>query len=154
MFEVTENEPARDVGHLQSIFHEYKRHGMTTAIDDFGAGHSGLNMLADFQPDVLKIDMALTRSIQSDDVRTKIVGAVVGLCASLHISVIAEGIETLEEAVALRALGVHLFQGYLLARPGIEQLPRVPSSVIDSVQAASALNLLTEPIRPLSRRVL
>jgi EAL domain-containing protein (putative c-di-GMP-specific phosphodiesterase class I) len=62
MFEVTGNEPARDVGHLQSIFNEYKRHGMITAIDDFGAGHSGLNMLADFQPDVPKIDMALTRA--------------------------------------------------------------------------------------------
>jgi EAL domain-containing protein (putative c-di-GMP-specific phosphodiesterase class I) len=64
MFEVTENEPARDVGHLQAIFTEYKRHGMITAIDDFGAGHSGLNMLADFQPDVLKIDMALTTRIR------------------------------------------------------------------------------------------
>ena len=154
MFEVTENEPARDVAHLQSIFREYRRHGMITAIDDFGAGHSGLNMLADFQPDVLKVDMALTRSIHTDDVRTKIVGAIVRLCASLHISVIAEGIETLEEAVALRALGIRLFQGYLLARPGIEQLPRVPSSIIDSVHVASASNLLAEPNRPLSRRVL
>ena len=99
MFEVTENEPSRDVGHLQSIFREYKRHGMITAIDDFGAGHSGLNMLADFQPDVLKIDMALTRSIHTDAVRTKITGAIVGLCRSLHISVIAEGVETIEGVV-------------------------------------------------------
>jgi EAL domain-containing protein (putative c-di-GMP-specific phosphodiesterase class I) len=136
MFEVTENEPSRDVGHLQSIFNEYKRHGMITAIDDFGAGHSGLNMLADFQPDVLKIDMALTRSIHTDDVRTKIVDAVVGLCRSLHISVIAEGIETVDEAVALRALGVHLFQGFLFAQPVIGQLPKVPASVLDSVHAA------------------
>ncbi len=135
MFEVTENEPSRDVGHLQSIFNEYKRNGMITAIDDFGAGHSGLNMLADFQPDVLKIDMALTRSIHTDEVRTKIAGAIIGLCDSLHISVIAEGIETIEEAVALRALGVHLFQGYLFARPLLEQLPEVPASIIDSVRA-------------------
>ena len=142
MFEVTENEPARDVGHLQSIFKEYKRHGMITAIDDFGAGHSGLNMLADFQPDVLKIDMALTRSIHTDDVRTKIVNAVVGLCRSLHISVVAEGIETFEEAVALRALGVHLFQGYLFARPGTEQLPKVSASIIDALHAAGETMLL------------
>ena len=152
MFEVTENEPSRDVGHLQSIFKEYKRHGMITAIDDFGAGHSGLNMLADFQPDVLKIDMALTRSIHTDPVRTKIVSAVVGLCGSLHISVIAEGVETIEEAVALRALGVHLFQGYLFARPVIEQLPSVPSSVIESILAASASMLLGEPLPSLVRR--
>ena len=152
MFEVTENEPARDVGHLQSIFKEYKRHGMITAIDDFGAGHAGLNMLADFQPDVLKIDMALTRSIHSDEVRDKIVNAIVGLCRSLHISVIAEGIETIDEAVALRALGVRLFQGYLFARPGMEQLPLVPASVIDSVKAACESMLLEEPPQSLARR--
>jgi EAL domain-containing protein (putative c-di-GMP-specific phosphodiesterase class I) len=152
MFEVTENEPSRDVGHLQSIFSEYKRHGMITAIDDFGAGHSGLNMLADFQPDVLKIDMALTRSIHADDVRSKIAGAIIGLCKSLHISVIAEGIETIEEAVALRALGVHLFQGYLFARPVVEQLPRVPTSVIDTMHAACESMLLGEPLQAPVRR--
>jgi EAL domain-containing protein (putative c-di-GMP-specific phosphodiesterase class I) len=146
MFEVTENEPSRDVGHLQSIFNEYKRHGMITAIDDFGAGHSGLNMLADFQPDVLKIDMALTRSIDSNPVRSKIVGAIVGLCRSLHITVVAEGIETVAEAVALRTLGVNLFQGYLFARPVIEQLPPIPASVIDSVQTATEAMLLADPL--------
>ena len=145
MFEVTENEPSRDVGHLQAIFNEYKRHGMITAIDDFGAGHSGLNMLADFQPDVLKIDMALTRAIHADEVRTKIIHAIVGLCRSLHISVIAEGIETIGEAVALRNLGVRLFQGYLFARPAIEQLPQVPASVMDALNTASELALLGDP---------
>ena len=145
MFEVTENEPSRDVGHLQSIFNEYRRHGMLTAIDDFGAGHSGLNMLADFQPDVLKIDMALTRSIHRDVVRTSITEAIVGLCRKLHISVIAEGVETIEEAAALRTLGVHLFQGYLFARPAIEQLPLVPSSVVEAVRAASDMAVLDTP---------
>jgi EAL domain-containing protein (putative c-di-GMP-specific phosphodiesterase class I) len=145
MFEVTESEPSRDVGHLQSIFREYKRHGMITAIDDFGAGHAGLNMLADFQPDVLKIDMALTRAIDTDAVRRKIVGAIAALCQDLHITVIAEGIETVEEAVALRAMGVHLFQGYLFAQPLVEELPRVPAAVLDRVHEAHALTLLGEP---------
>lgn len=152
MFEVTESEPSRDVGHLQSIFNEYKRHGMITAIDDFGAGHSGLNMLADFQPDVLKIDMALTRSIHKDDVRRHIVSAMVGLCRSLHISVVAEGIETVEEAAALRALGVRLFQGYLFARPAIEQLPQVPAAIIDAVNAACESDLLGDVTGSLARR--
>jgi len=154
MFEVTENEPARDVGHLQSIFSEYKRHGMITAIDDFGAGHSGLNMLADFRPDVLKIDMALTRSIDTDHVRSKIAAAIIGLCKSLHVSVIAEGIETIEEAVALRALGVRLFQGYLFARPAVEQLPEVPTSVLDAVRASHESMLLGEPVEELLLRAL
>ncbi|EQD32683.1 diguanylate phosphodiesterase, partial [mine drainage metagenome] len=55
VFEVTEDEPSRDANHLMAIFTEYKRHGMRTAIDDFGAGHSGLNLLAQFQPDIIKI---------------------------------------------------------------------------------------------------
>jgi EAL domain-containing protein (putative c-di-GMP-specific phosphodiesterase class I) len=153
MFEVTENEPSRDVGHLQSIFREYKRHGMITAIDDFGAGHSGLNMLAEFQPDVIKIDMALTRDVDTDEVRHKIAKAIIGLCNSMHISVIAEGVETIAEAVALRELGVTLFQGYLFAKPAVEQLPVVDPAVIDAVHLAraevgrAAENLVTSPSR-------
>jgi EAL domain-containing protein (putative c-di-GMP-specific phosphodiesterase class I) len=142
MFEVTESEPARDIGHLQNIFEEYKRHGMITAIDDFGAGHSGLNMLADFHPDVIKIDMGLTRAINTDAVRYEIARAIVGLCRRLHISVVAEGVETLEEAVSLRELGVRLFQGYLFARPALERLPEVDAAVIDAICAAHETKLL------------
>jgi EAL domain-containing protein (putative c-di-GMP-specific phosphodiesterase class I) len=136
MFEVTENEPSRDVGHLQSIFTEYKRHGMITAIDDFGAGHSGLNMLADFQPDLIKIDMALTRAVNTDPVRYEIARAIIGLCKALHISVVAEGVETIPEAIMLRELGVRLFQGYLFAKPAVEQLPSVPESIFGTVRDA------------------
>jgi EAL domain-containing protein (putative c-di-GMP-specific phosphodiesterase class I) len=142
MFEVTENEPSRDIGHLQDIFTEYKRHGMITAIDDFGAGHSGLNMLADFQPDVLKIDMALTRAINTDPVRYEIARAVIGLCRRLHISVVAEGVETIQEAVTLRELGVRLFQGYLFAKPAVEQLPGITQATIDTIHAAHQTELL------------
>jgi EAL domain-containing protein (putative c-di-GMP-specific phosphodiesterase class I) len=142
IFEVTENEPSRDIGHLQEIFTEYKRHGMITAIDDFGAGHSGLNMLADFQPDVLKIDMALTRAINTDAVRYEIARAVIGLCRRLHISVVAEGVETIEEAVALRELGVRLFQGFLFAKPAIEQLPGIADAAVDAIHAAHGKKLL------------
>jgi len=148
MFEVTENEPARDVGHLQGIFAEYKRHGMITAIDDFGAGHSGLNMLADFQPDLLKIDMALTRAISHDPVRYEITKAIVGLCRTLHISVVAEGVETIEEAVTLRELGVRLFQGYLFARPMVDRLAGAPLDIIDTVRDAHARRLLESPVAP------
>jgi len=91
MFEVTEVEPSRDACHLRSIFTEYKRHGMTTAIDDFGSGHSGLNMLADFQPDVVKLDMALVRNIHLDRVRQSIARSIVSLCADLGMLVIAAG---------------------------------------------------------------
>jgi EAL domain-containing protein (putative c-di-GMP-specific phosphodiesterase class I) len=145
MFEVTENEPVRDVAHLKSIFTEYKRRGMITAIDDFGAGHSGLNMLADFQPDIVKIDMALTRNIDGDRVRLAITRAVMSLCKDLGITVIAEGVETVNEAASLRELGVRLFQGYLFAMPAIEQLPTVAPTVFAEVRAAHELALLRRP---------
>lgn len=142
MFEVTEVEPSRDVGHLKAIFTEYKRHGMITAIDDYGAGHSGLNMLADFVPDVVKIDMALTRNLHLDRVRRAIVASSLSLCRELNISVIAEGVETLEEAVALRDLGVRLFQGYLLAKPALEQLPPIAPGLTARIRAAHEAQLI------------
>jgi EAL domain-containing protein (putative c-di-GMP-specific phosphodiesterase class I) len=149
MFEVTEAEPARDAGHLRSIFTEYKRHGMITAIDDFGAGHSGLNMLADFQPDVVKLDMALVRNIHLDRVRQSIARSIVALCRDLDMTVIAEGVETLPEALAMREAGVRLFQGYLFARPATEQLPVVPAALVAAVRDGRSMTSFEDGTRDL-----
>jgi len=130
MFEVTEGERVDDPDHLKSIFQEYERQGFTTAIDDFGSGYSGLNFLAMFQPQVLKIDMALTRDIDKDPVRRAIVEGIVLVAKRLGITVIAEGIETLEERDALLDLDVDLMQGYLFAKPAIGQLQSMPTELI------------------------
>lgn len=133
MFEVSESEQVLDHRHLRTIFDEYRRRGFTTAIDDFGAGHSGLNLLAEFQPDIVKIDMALTREIDRDRVRRAIVSGIVRFCEELQITVVAEGIETPAECLALQDLGIALFQGYLFARPGFESLPAVPAEAWERV---------------------
>ena len=133
VFEVTEAEPSRDPNHLMAIFTEYKRHGMRTAIDDFGAGHSGLSLLAQFQPDIIKIDMALTRNIHQDRARRLITQSIARMCAELGITVIAEGIESSEEALCLRDLGIHLLQGYYFARPQVQMLPQVSSEAMRAV---------------------
>ena len=125
IFEVTENERVVDHGHLKAIMSEYKRQGFQTAIDDFGAGYSGLNLLAEFQPDVIKLDMDIIRDIHSHPVRQAIVRGIVGVANALSISIIAEGIESREELEFLRDLGIHLFQGYLFARPAFQRLPEV-----------------------------
>ncbi|MHC5351918.1 EAL domain-containing protein [Metapseudomonas furukawaii] len=125
IFEITEGEELVDKAHLKSIIAEYRKQGFKTAIDDFGAGYSGLNLLAEFQPDLIKLDMALIRNIDRDPVRDAIVRGILGVCQALSIEVIAEGVETPEELACLRGLGVNLFQGYLFARPGFEQLPPV-----------------------------
>lgn len=124
MFEVTEGERIHDPEHLKRIFAEYGRQGFTTAIDDFGAGYSGLNLLAEFQPHILKLDMALTRGVDQDDVRQAIVAGIVLVAGRLGIRIIAEGIETAGERDALLALGVRYMQGYLFARPQLDRLCR------------------------------
>lgn len=130
MFEVTEGERVNDPEHLKSIFREYERQGFTTAIDDFGSGYSGLNLLAMFQPQVLKIDMALTRGIDADRVRRAIVESIVLVSTRLGITIVAEGIETREEYDTLMDSGIELMQGYLFARPLIGKLQSMPTELI------------------------
>lgn len=123
MFEVTEGEPLRNGAHLRSIFEEYRRKGLVTAIDDFGAGYAGLTMLAQFQPHVLKIDMELIRDLHSDPVRQAIVAGIALVCRKLSIDIVAEGVESAAESEYLRSVGVRYQQGYLFAKPGWESLP-------------------------------
>ncbi|WP_163956757.1 EAL domain-containing protein [Sphingomonas insulae] len=123
MFEFTENERMDDVAHVQRIIDAYRARGFTTAIDDFGAGYAGLGLLADLRPDMLKLDMALIRGIDSSTSRQVIVAGVARIAEALGIRCIAEGIETSAELCTLRDLGISLCQGYLLARPVVASLP-------------------------------
>jgi EAL domain-containing protein (putative c-di-GMP-specific phosphodiesterase class I) len=125
MFEFTENEQIRDIGHLRHIVASYKKRGFTTAIDDFGAGHAGLGLLAELQPDVIKIDMALIRDIDLSAAKRAIVGAIVGLAGQLGIETLAEGIETRSELDCIRDLGIRLCQGFVFAQPAVESLPPI-----------------------------
>ncbi len=120
IFEVTEGERITDRQHLINIFREYRKHGLQTAIDDFGAGYAGLDLLAEFQPDILKLDMAIIRDIDKRPASRAITKAVVSICHDLGIQLIAEGIETKAEFEVLLDLGIELFQGYLFAKPKLE----------------------------------
>jgi EAL domain-containing protein (putative c-di-GMP-specific phosphodiesterase class I) len=124
ILEVTEGEVIADYAHLGQQLNEFRSMGLKVAIDDFGAGYSGLNMLADFQPDQIKIDMNLVRGIERHGPRQSIVRAILQVCGDLGIDVIAEGVESFAEYAWFAEHGVHLFQGYLFARPGFESLPR------------------------------
>ena len=123
VFEFTETEQLRDVQHIKNIINSYHELGFKTALDDFGAGYSGLNLLADIQPDMIKLDMALIRNVHQDKKRQAIVRACVGLCEQIDAQLIAEGIETYEEYACLRESGIDLFQGYYFAKPAFEQFP-------------------------------
>ncbi|WP_235929037.1 EAL domain-containing protein [Marisediminicola senii] len=125
MFEFTENEEVTDTAHLTNIITEYRKQGFTTAVDDFGAGHAGLGLLVDFQPDLMKIDMKLVRGVDSSPARQAVITGILGIADELGITVLAEGIETEEEFLFLKAAGIRLFQGYWFAKPAFEELPQV-----------------------------
>lgn len=136
IFEFTENEEMTDPAHVANIVASYQKMGFGVALDDFGAGHAGLNLLARFQPDIIKLDMELIRGLDASLPRRIIVDGVMKMCAALGIEVIAEGIETREELDALREIGVRYIQGYLFARPGFQSLPAVDPVDLRAARAA------------------
>ncbi len=123
IFEITEGEEVENTKHLQAIADEYQKHGFRVAIDDFGAGFANMNLLANLSADIVKLDMELTRDIHIRPRSQAIVRSVVALCRDLGIQIVAEGIENFEEYETVRECGIHLMQGYLLAKPAFEQLP-------------------------------
>lgn len=142
MFEFTENEQMTDTDHVKGIIEAYQEMGFATAIDDFGAGHAGLGLLAEFQPDYIKLDMGLIRGLDSKLPRKLIAEGVVGLARSLDVQVIAEGVETVAEYAVLRSMGVPYIQGFLLARPGLACLPAVqlPVEFVATTSATSSIS--------------
>lgn len=128
MFEFTEDERMCDVPHVRRIIESYRARGFTTAVDDFGAGYAGLGLLAELEPDILKLDMALIRGIDASAARRTIVAGVVSMADALGIRCIAEGIETAAELEVLRGIGIELCQGYFIAQPAIETLPAIKLS--------------------------
>ena len=125
VLEAVEGEIIDDTSHFIELINKYRGLGLMVAIDDFGAGYSGLNLLADFQPDQVKLDMKLIRGIERHGARQAIVRAINQICLDLGIDVIAEGVETELEYAWLASQGIHLYQGYLFAKPGFESFPKV-----------------------------
>ncbi|MDT8428434.1 MAG: EAL domain-containing protein [Pseudomonadales bacterium] len=130
-FEVTEGEELVDKNHLINIISKYQSLGFSTAIDDFGSGYSGLNLLAEFQPDCIKLDRVLIDGVHNSPAKQAIVKGIVLTCQLLDIDVLAEGVELQEEYAWLLTHGVDLFQGYYFARPGFECLPALNDHCLD-----------------------
>jgi len=123
VLEILESEIIGSLEGLSAALRDYRSTGLLFAIDDFGAGYAGLNLLAEFQPDFLKLDLRLVRNIEKNGPRQAIVKGIRRTCVDLGIEVIAEGVETESEFRWLQAEGIRLFQGYLFARPDFEKLP-------------------------------
>ncbi len=116
VFEVTESERVTDIDHLSFVFDYYRRRGCRVALDDLGSGFSSLNLLVRLRPDVVKLDKELVQGLP-DPVNTAVVAAIVQMTHSYGGSVLAECIETAEQAASATDLGVDLGQGWFFGRP-------------------------------------
>jgi EAL domain-containing protein (putative c-di-GMP-specific phosphodiesterase class I) len=117
VLELTERAAIDGISDIADRIAALRRLGFRIAVDDIGAGYSGLNSFATVQPDFVKLDITLVRGLDSDPVRRRLVRLLAELCSDLGIFVVAEGVETTRERDALIDLGIDLLQGYLFARP-------------------------------------
>lgn len=117
VFEIVESQAIDDLNHLRGIVNFYRDAGFRIALDDFGAGHSNLETFIALSPDFVKLDKALSSNLTPNDDRLPMVKAVTRAFHSAGIKVIAEGIETEENARVVTDCGVDRMQGYYFARP-------------------------------------
>ena len=125
VLELVEDDEITDFDLLKRLTEEYRACGVQIAMDDFGAGYSGLKLLSKLKPDIIKLDMELVSRLDDDRTAQIIVNAIVQACYELGITTIAEGVERYEQAMRLRDMGVVYQQGYYFARPAFEQLPGI-----------------------------
>jgi len=117
VLEVTEHANVSDYDVLCAALRKWRERGVRLAVDDAGAGYSSLQHILALQPELIKLDMSLTRNICDDPARKALAAALIGFARDTGSSIIAEGVETAEELATLRGLGVEKVQGYFLGRP-------------------------------------
>jgi EAL domain-containing protein (putative c-di-GMP-specific phosphodiesterase class I) len=126
ILEVTEHDYVEDYDDFSHALAPLRRCGVKIAIDDAGAGYSSMCHILNIRPDFIKLDISLTRSINTDRWRRALARALIEFGRDTDCKIIAEGVETDGEMNILRDLGVHAAQGWLLGRPvPIEELWRV-----------------------------
>ena len=116
-FEITESAIIGDDDATLSTLRALREMGTGLALDDFGTGYSSLSYLRRLEVDRVKIDRSFVNDLPSDPDDARLTAAIISMAHSLGISVVAEGVETVEQAEFLRAQGCDDIQGYLISRP-------------------------------------
>lgn len=116
--EITEHAPVPSYSALHACLAPLKQDGVRIAVDDAGAGYSGLQHIVQLAPDLIKMDMSLTRAVDTDPARRALASAMVFYARETGAEVVAEGIETAAELATLKLIGADKGQGYLLGKPG------------------------------------
>lgn len=127
VLEITEHALVQDYNRLMSVIDPLRERGLRLAVDDAGAGYSGLQHILKLRPDVIKLDISLTRDIDTDLSRRALASAMIGFAGATGSSIVAEGVETASELATLKLLGAHMAQGYFLGKP----MPMAAASKLD-----------------------
>lgn len=126
VIEISEKYPTANGSLLRAALVKYRDDGFSVAIDDLGAGYSGLKQWSEIRPDIVKIDRYFIDNCHVDNFKRKFLKAIFELAESANALVIAEGIEKEEEIELLEQLGLELAQGYLLSKPDPKPIRQYP----------------------------
>ena len=140
--EITESMVMQNVEHTLDVLTAIKRLGVKLAIDDFGTGYSSMSLVKKFPIDVLKIDRSFVREITSDSEDKAIADAIIALGRALDLTIVAEGVETIEQEAFLRAHNCDEIQGFLISKP----VPPDEFATLLANHALAELKALASPV--------
>jgi EAL domain-containing protein (putative c-di-GMP-specific phosphodiesterase class I) len=144
VLEVTEHASVTDYRELTDALASLRALGLRIAIDDAGAGYASMRHILSIEPNLVKLDISLTRGIDKDRKRRALASALIAFARETDVGIIAEGVETAAELLTLQSLGVKRAQGYHLARP--KPLADLPGAMtLPDLMAASPAQLLRQP---------
>ena len=118
VLEVTERSSLDEVKDVRARVAALREMGFRIAVDDLGAGYAGLTSFTLLEPEIVKLDMSLVRDVHKNSTKQKVIRSMTALSQDMGMTVVAEGVETVEERDALLELDCDLLQGFLFARPG------------------------------------
>jgi EAL domain-containing protein (putative c-di-GMP-specific phosphodiesterase class I) len=124
VIEITERTAIKDYPRFRGRLEAFRQAGFRFAVDDAGSGYAGLGSIANLEPDFIKLDMSLIHCIDTNFIKQHLVESMVRFADDQGAQVIAEGVERREEYETVRALGVHLVQGFYLHE---HSPPRTPA---------------------------
>ncbi|CCJ32833.1 GGDEF domain-containing protein [Caloramator australicus] len=133
IFEITERTAIDDYKAFREVLEHYIKQGYKIAIDDTGAGYSGIKLITETKPQFLKLDMGIIRDIDKDSFKQAVCRNFAHLCKLTNMKLIAEGVETKDELVTLINLGIEYVQGYLISRPS-ETIQDIPSDIKEFIK--------------------
>ena len=161
VIELTEQYPIDDYALMANATKHYQEMGFSIAIDDLGAGYSGLRTWSEIKPDFVKIDRHFLHNIHEDKHKQQFVQSIIDLAKSVNCKVIAEGIELREEYLVSDSMDIDFAQGYYFARPAAQPKPLLKSGVFskrskelpvifNGIRSSRTVEKLFRPLEPVA----